>query len=97
MPIGIVIIVVASLIFTLFLIKMVMEQKRAERSPDISKGDFDALKERVRVLERITVEEGNSLAAEIAALENRSGSTRAEKLSESLSDLGDMSPSRSNA
>lgn len=75
MPTGIVIIVVASLLFTLYLIKMVMDAKKAERSPDIAKEEFDALKERVRVLERITVEEGNSLAAEIAALEDRSGPT----------------------
>lgn len=66
-------IVVASMIFTLVLIRMIGDQIKASKVPTIQQEEFEALKERVRVLERITVDEGNSLAAEIAALEDRSG------------------------
>lgn len=83
MPIEIVMIVVASMVFTLILIKMIGDQKKAAKAPDIQQQEFEALKERVRVLERITVEEGNSLAAEIAALEDRSGPTLDELRSSS--------------
>ncbi|MBW0145025.1 hypothetical protein [Sphingomicrobium clamense] len=75
MPIEIVMIVVASMIFTLVLINMLARLKKDADGPNIQQEEFEALKERVRVLERITVEEGNSLAAEIAALEDRSGPT----------------------
>lgn len=73
MPIEIVMIVVASMVFTLILIQMLANLKKNADGPNIQQEEFEALKERVRVLERITVEEGNSLAAEIAALEDRSG------------------------
>ena len=66
---------VASMVFSLILIKMIAEQNTGAKGPNIQHEEFEALKERVRVLERITVEEGNSLAAEIAALEDRSGPT----------------------
>ncbi len=73
MPTGIVLIVIASLLFTAWLIHTVMKhQRHKDAAPGLAR-EVDALKERVRVLERITVEEGNSLAAEIAALEDRSG------------------------
>ena len=89
MPIEIVMIVVASMIFTLILIKMIGDQKKAERAPNIQQAELDALKERVRVLERITVDEGNSLATEIERLRDPNSLP-----APSIDDLGQLEPAK---
>lgn len=72
MGFGLTVIIIASIIAFYHFIDLILRHQREMRNGGDTMGEIEALKERVRVLERITVEEGNSLAAEIAALEDRS-------------------------
>lgn len=82
MDLGLTVIIIVAIIALYNFIDLFLRHQREMAKGGDTTGEIEALKERVRVLERITVEEGNSLAAEIAALEDRVG---AKKIGRELS------------
>lgn len=68
MGFGLTVVIIASIIALYNFIDLVLRHQREMRNGGDAMGEIEALKERVRVLERITVEEGHSLASEIERL-----------------------------
>lgn len=73
MPPEVVLVIFVSIAAFIFFVRMVFEYEKQKNAPKGLVEEVAALKDRVKVLERISVEEGHSLAREIAALEDRSG------------------------
>lgn len=69
---GVVVVAIIGIVAFLYFIKMVFDHEKAKMPAEGTAGEIAALKKRMAVLERIVTDQGHSLAAEIAALEDLS-------------------------